>query len=358
MSSQFMVDIEGTELSALERSILKQANVGAVILFTRNFTNPEQLAQLIRDINEANPELFIAIDHEGGNVQRFQRQGFSAIPAARTYGRVYDNNREVGIAYTQEYGEIMANELLAVGVDLSIAPVLDVHDQSRIIAGLDRAFHTDPDAIIDLTGAFIKGMNSAGMPAVGKHFPGHGSVVSDSHIAMPISQASMAELTAHDLKPFVALINNGLLTALMPAHVTYEAIDKENPAGFSKIWLQDILRTQLGFTGLVLSDCLSMKGADIGNLTTRAEKALSAGCDMLIVCHQPRELLLELIQTLNVEQKAESLARIVAFKKQMRRFANGKTQAYSSPAVNEQQRPKGASAVASAHDALNTTISI
>ncbi len=358
MSSQFMVDIEGTELSALEHTILKQPNVGAVILFTRNFTNPEQLAQLIFDIGEANPELFIAVDHEGGNVQRFQRQGFSALPAARAYGRVYDKNHEVGIAYTQEYGEIMAKELLACGVDLSIAPVLDVHEKSRVIAGLDRAFHEDADAVIDLAGAFIKGMNTAGMPAVGKHFPGHGSVVSDSHIAMPVSQASMAELEANDLKPFVELINKGLLTALMPAHVTYEAIDKKNPAGFSTIWLQDILRTKLGFKGLVLSDCLSMKGADIGNLTTRAEKALSAGCDMLIVCHQPRELLLELIQTLNIEQTTESKERIAAFKNQMLRFSKNTEPMYSPQAFYGQKMQESATGIPGTHDGLNTTVSI
>jgi beta-N-acetylhexosaminidase len=358
MPSQFMVDIEGTELSEIERQILIQPNVGSVILFTRNFISPEQLQKLIGAIQETNPNLFIAVDHEGGNVQRFQRQRFRSIPAARTYGAVYDKHREAGIEYARDYGEIMAKDLLAHGIDLSLAPVLDVHDdKSSVIAGLDRAFHAEPDAIINLAAAFIEGMNTVGMPAVGKHFPGHGSIVSDSHIAKPVSHASMEELMAKDLKPFIELIHQGLLTAVMPAHVTYEAIDKENPAGFSKIWLQDILRAQLGFKGLVLSDCLSMKGADIGNLTTRAEKALDAGCDMLIVCHQPRELLLELVQTIAVEQTQESATRIVAFKNLMLRFSKGKVTTYS-PHTFYGQVPQDTNSNPGEYDGLNKTVTV
>lgn len=329
MPSQFMVDIEGTELSNRERELLTHPNVGAIILFTRNFINSEQLTQLITKIRSTNPALFIAVDHEGGNVQRFQRQGFSSIPAACSYGKVYDLHQEVGLAHAQEYGKIMAQELLAHDIDLSLAPILDLKGNSRIIGGLDRAFHSAPDAVAELAGAFIQGMNDAGMPAIGKHFPGHGSIVSDSHITMPACSASLEELEAKDLKPFSELINKGLLTAVMPAHVTYEAIDKNNPAGFSKIWLHDILRTKLGFKGLVLSDCLSMKGADIGNLKTRAERALNAGCDMLIVCHQPRELLLQLLQSPSIEQTTESATRISAFKKQMLRFSKGPISPYS-----------------------------
>jgi beta-N-acetylhexosaminidase len=291
MSSQFMVDIAGTELSKIEQQILQHPNVGAVILFTRNFANALQLKYLVSKIKELNPNLFIAIDQEGGNVQRFQRQGFSSIPAAHVYGEAYDLHPETGIQLAQLYGKKMAQELLAYGIDLSIAPVLDIHDISPVIAGLDRAFHRDPDAVTALASAFIEGMNSAGMPAVGKHFPGHGSVPTDSHISMPISPASLDELKAHELKPFIELINKGKLNAVMPAHITYTAVDNKKPAGFSTTWLNDILRNELGFTGLVLSDCLSMKGADIGNLKTRAEEALQAGCDMLIVCNQPQELL-------------------------------------------------------------------
>jgi beta-N-acetylhexosaminidase len=317
----FMVDIEGTELSEIEREILQQPKVGSVILFTRNFINPAQLEKLIQEIRETNPNIFIAVDHEGGFIQRFVRQGFRSLPAARIYGDVYDLNPETGIRLARQYGEIMAKDLMAYGIDLSLAPVLDVHDISPVIAYLDRAFHHDPDVVVVLAVAFIEGMNTAGMPAVGKHFPGHGSVASDSHTTLPDSHASIDELKSKDLKPFRELIKKGLLSAVMPAHVTYKAVDASKPAGFSSIWLQEILRNELNFKSLILSDCLSMTGADIGNLTTRAEEALKAGCDMLIVCHQPRKVLLELVQTLNVTQSAESAERISHFRNQMLRFS-------------------------------------
>ncbi|QMT58925.1 beta-N-acetylhexosaminidase [Legionella sp. PC997] len=321
-SSLFMIDIEGTELSDIEREIIKHPLVGSVILFTRNFSSPQQLNSLIDEIRAINSNIFITTDHEGGFVQRFLRQGFRALPAPRVYGDIYDQNPEVGIKLARQYGEIMAKDLLNCGVDLSLAPVLDVHDKSLIIARLDRAFHPNPDVIASLAGAFIDGMNAAGMPAVAKHFPGHGSVSGDSHSTMPVSLASLDELKTKDLKPFIELINKGLLSAIMPAHVTYKAIDANKPAGFSTVWLQEILRHELEFTGLILSDCLSMTGADIGNLMTRTGEALNAGCDMLIICHQPRHILLELLNKISLIQSPESLARIVHFKNQMLRFAH------------------------------------
>ncbi|KTD14684.1 beta N-acetyl-glucosaminidase [Legionella gratiana] len=321
-SNLFMIDLESTELSDIERELLKHPNVGAVILFTRNFENPQQLEQLSSEIHTINPHIFIATDHEGGFIQRFLRQGFRSLPAARVYGDVYDLSPEAGIKLARQYGEIMANDLLACGIDLSLAPVLDLRDISPIIARLDRAFHHDPDAVTALANAFIEGMNAAGMPAVGKHFPGHGRVGSDSHITMPISMTSLDELKTKDLKPFIELIKKERLGAIMPAHVTYKAVDTNKPAGFSTIWLQEILRHDLKFTGMILSDCLSMTGADIGNLMTRTEEALRAGCDMLIVCHQPRPILLELLQTVDVPQSEESAARITQFKNQMLRFSH------------------------------------
>ncbi|MGL5743337.1 MAG: beta-N-acetylhexosaminidase [Legionella sp.] len=341
----FMIDIEGTELSDVERELLKHPHVGAVILFTRNFTNPQQLKQLTREILHSNPNIFVATDHEGGFVQRFLRQGFRSLPAARVYGDVYDLNQETGIKLARQYGEIMANDLLACGIDISLAPVLDVHAMSPIIAHLDRAFHHDPDAVEALASAFIQGMNAAGMPAVGKHFPGHGSVNSDSHTAMPIVHQSIDELKTTDLKPFIGLIKQGLLSAVMPAHVTYSAVDASKPAGFSSIWLQEILRNQLECKGLVLSDCLSMTGADIGNLKTRTDEALRAGCDMLIVCHQPRSVLMELLQTLTFSQSSESSSRIAQFKNQMFRFSNPEKshiKSYLSPTLLEQQEQESA----------------
>jgi beta-N-acetylhexosaminidase len=321
-SNLFMIDIEGTALSEMERTIIKHPNIGSVILFTRNFKNPQQLGQLIADIREINPHIFMSTDHEGGFVQRFLRQGFRSLPAARVYGDTYDLNPEVGILLARQYGEIMAQDLLNHGIDLGLAPILDLHEKSLVIAQLDRAFHYDPEVIIALAGAFIEGMNTAGMPSIGKHFPGHGSVSADSHTTMPISHASMIEIRTKDLKPFIELNKKGLLNGVMPAHVTYNSVDAHKPAGFSKIWLQDILRQEMQFKGLILSDCLSMTGADIGNLKTRTTEALDAGCDMLIVCHQPREILLELVQNLNFTQSCESALRISNFKKQMIRFSN------------------------------------
>ncbi|WP_392538723.1 beta-N-acetylhexosaminidase [Legionella sp. 227] len=355
-SNLFMIDLEGIELSDIEREIVKHPNVGAVILFTRNFINPQQLERLIREIRDINPNIFVATDHEGGFVQRFSRHGFRSLPASRVYGDVYDLNPEVGIKLARQYGELMAKDLINCGIDLSLAPVLDLHDQSHVIARLDRAFHHDPDVIIALAGAFIEGMIAAGMPAVAKHFPGHGSVNADSHVCMPVSHATMEELKANDLKPFIELFNKRLLHAVMPAHVTYKTIDANKPAGFSTIWLQEILRNELQFEGLILSDCLSMTGADIGNLMTRAEEALKAGCDMLIVCHQPRPVLLELLQKITYSQSSESVARISHFKNQMLRFAYPERNQLK-PYLSERAQEK-ASEVVSQNQQFNTSETI
>lgn len=321
MPNLFMVDLLGTEVSEEEINILKHPNVGALLLFSRNFTSPEQLKGLIETVRIIRPDIFIAVDHEGGIVQRFQRHGFRSLPAARVYGDVFNLNPETGIKLAEQYGEIMANDLLDYGIDLSLAPVLDLHGISSVIGKLDRAFHSDPEVVVLLATAFIRGMKKAGMPATGKHIPGHGSVSSDSHIAKPTSDMPMEALRAMDLKPFADLIDRNLLAAVMPAHVTYTAIDPENPAGFSKIWLQDILRDTLHFKGLVLSDCLGMAGADIGGIPVRINQALEAGCDMLIVCNQPRAILHEALQSVTFVQSRESAERIDAFKNQMLRFS-------------------------------------
>lgn len=324
MPNLFMVDLQGTEVSEEEATILRLPNVGALLLFSRNFTNPEQLKRLIETVRIIRPDIFIAIDHEGGIVQRFQRHGFRSLPAARVYGDVFDLNPEAGIRLAEQYGEIMAKDLLDYGIDLSLAPVLDIHGISSVIGKLDRAFHSKPEVVVLLATAFIQGMNKAGMPATGKHFPGHGSVSSDSHISKPTLDMPMETMRERDLRPFVDLIDRNLLAAVMPAHVTYTAIDADNPAGFSKIWLQDILRDTLNFKGLVLSDCLGMAGADIGDMPMRANQALEAGCDMLIVCNQSRALLQEVLQTVTFVQSRESAERLEAFKSQMIRFSPDK----------------------------------
>jgi beta-N-acetylhexosaminidase len=356
MPNIFIVDLQGTEILEEEIAILEQPNVGALLLFTRNFTSPQQLKNLLDSVHSIRPDIFIAIDQEGGIVQRLQRHGFRSLPAARVYGEVYDLNAETGIKLARQFGEIMASDLLAYGIDLSFAPVLDIHGASDVIGKLDRAFHHDPEVVIELARAFIHGMNNAGMPAVGKHFPGHGSVSADSHIAMPVSDDSKERLWHVDLWPFIKLVGENLLGAVMPAHVTYPSIDPNKPAGFSKIWLQTVLRGELNFQGLIISDCLGMVGADIGNMDMRANQALTAGCDMLIVCNQDRTVLSSLLQTLTFQQTKESLHRIEAFKSCMLGFSPDKI-AKILPPVAAGLEPKDILSL-SENQALNNTTAI
>ncbi len=321
MTNVVMVDLLGTEVSVLERKILNHPNVGSVLLMERNFSNPLQLKNLLSEIRNIRPELFVAVDHEGGCVQRFQRQGFRSWPAARVYGDVYDLNPSTGIQLAQNYGKKMAAELCEYGIDLSLAPVLDLHSDNQVIGTLDRAFHADPGVVTALTLAFIQGMHSAGMPAVGKHFPGHGPVHADSHLTMPVCYSTREQLNAGDLRPFIDLISENHLDAVMPAHVTYSEIDAKYPTGFSASWLKGILRDDLKFKGMVISDCLGMAGAEIGDMQTRIRLSLDAGCDMLIIGNQTRETLYKILQSAKIEQSLESANRIKTFKKRMTRFA-------------------------------------
>lgn len=276
-----MCDLRGLQLEADEREMLCHPYVGGVILFSRNFESVEQITELTKSIHECRqPHLLIAVDHEGGRVQRF-REGFSRLPACALISKCGSTKHAESIA--QQAGWLMAAELLAVGVDLSFAPVLDVGGTISKVIG-DRAFDTDPEIISRLARAYMKGMKEAGMAAVGKHFPGHGSVVEDSHVAIPYDDRSFADIKMHDLIPFERMIHAGL-PALMPAHVIYSKVDK-NPAGFSEFWLKKILRQELEFHGTIFSDDLSMAGAEIiGTYPERAEAALNAGCDMVLACN-------------------------------------------------------------------------
>jgi beta-N-acetylhexosaminidase len=228
------------------------------------------------------PQLLVAVDHEGGRVQRF-RLGFSHIPSARWIGENYQSQPEKVLNNAAILGWLMASELRAVGVDFSFAPILDLgNDTSRVIG--DRAFHSDPEAIFAIANATMNGIHQAGMATVGKHFPGHGHVVEDSHFELPVDHRSLQSLLDCDLIPFVKMINNGI-DALMPAHVIYEQIDQQ-PAGFSRRWLKDILRKQLGFNGVIFSDDLNMAAASMGgSFSTRTTLALDSGCDMALVCN-------------------------------------------------------------------------
>ena len=278
-----MTDVGGLELSPEDVQRLQHPLIGGVILFARNFTSPAQLKELTASIHVLRePKLPIAVDHEGGRVQRF-REGFTQIPPMRFLGQRWDDSPQAATQLAENIGYVMAAELITYGVDFSFAPVLDVDWGESGVIG-DRAFHKDPAVIAKLGHALITGMAQAGMGAVGKHFPGHGFVRADSHHEIPMDDRSFAEIDQADLIPFRSLATNGL-SAVMPAHVIYSKVDAK-PAGFSSTWLKDILRTQLGFDGLIFSDDLSMEGASTaGSVTQRAHAALDAGCDMVLLCN-------------------------------------------------------------------------
>ena len=272
-----MLDVAGLSLTQQEQEKLNHPNTGAVILFSRNYQNPEQVAQLITSIRAArNGDILIAVDQEGGRVQRFQN-GFTRLPPASWYS----NTPELA----ESAGWLMATELLSVGVDFSFAPVLDIDCGISKIIG-DRSFSSDPNLATQLARLFRKGMHTAGMAATGKHFPGHGAVALDSHLTLPIDTRDLDSIRAKDFLPFIQLIKDGL-EGIMPAHVLYPNIDP-NPAGFSAFWIQQILRQELKFKGTVFSDDLSMAGAaTAGDYPDRARLAQEAGCDMLLVCNNP-----------------------------------------------------------------------
>ena len=279
-----MVDIAGTVLGADERVSLSQPAVGAVILFHRNFQDKAQLRNLIREIKSIRtPPLLVAVDQEGGRVQRF-REGFFRLPAANQLGKMYDDHAGTGTQLARCAGFIMAAELVEVGVDFSFAPVLDCANPASHVIGT-RGFHENPWDIAVLAGAFIAGMHSAGMKATGKHFPGHGSVVEDSHFTLPVDNRPLDDLRKRDLVPYAALSHQ--LDGIMTAHIVFNAMDP-NPATFSGFWLHRILRDELGFKGVVFSDDLSMKGADLGgDGFERTSRALQSGCDIVLICNDP-----------------------------------------------------------------------
>ncbi len=279
-----MIDVEGLRLTAAETQTLRDPRVGGVILFSRNFASLEQLKDLTRAIHAARtPGLLIAVDQEGGRVQRF-REGFSALPPLRLLGRQYDLDRNVARRLAHACGWVMAAELLDVGIDISFAPVVDLnHGLSEIIG--DRAFHRDAETVASLATAYMQGMRAAGMQSVAKHFPGHGAVIADSHVELPEDHRDFAALTP-DLLPYGRLIANGL-HGIMVAHVRYPAIDRRI-ASLSPYWQQTELRRRLGFSGVIFSDDLSMSALDaVGDIPQRVNTALDAGADMALICNDP-----------------------------------------------------------------------
>jgi beta-N-acetylhexosaminidase len=288
-----VIDVVGLALSDDDRKRLVHPAAGGAIFFSRNFQSPEQLRVLTEEVERLRePALPICVDHEGGRVQRF-REGFTPIPPMRQLGRLWDRDREAGRTAARAAAYVIGAELAAHGVDFSFAPVLDLDYGSSSVIG-DRALHFDPTAVGALGASIVQGFADAGMASVGKHFPGHGFAEADSHVDVPRDARGMKELLKKDLLPFDAVIKAGV-AAIMPAHVIYSEIDPE-PAGYSKYWLQQVLRGQLGFDGLIFSDDLSMEGASTaGGIPERARAALTAGCDMVLLCNDPegQERLLE-----------------------------------------------------------------
>ena len=303
-----MVDIAGIDLAADDVKRLMHPMTGGVILFARNYTDHHQLSDLTLKIHRLRtPHLLIAVDHEGGRVQRFQKD-FTKLPAMRELGKLWNKYPARARHLAKQVGFVLAAELNACGVDFSFTPVLDLdHGNSGVIG--DRAFHQDPQVVAELAHHLMLGLKKGGFPSIGKHFPGHGYIRADSHLEKSIDHRSYPEIAANDLIPFQHLIEAGL-TGIMSAHVIYPQIDAK-PAGFSSIWLQRILREQLQFEGCVFSDDLTMRGAGdyLESMLLRAQSALRAGCDMILVCNNPSGAD-EILANLKWEMSATSLARL------------------------------------------------
>jgi beta-N-acetylhexosaminidase len=302
-----MLDVEGVALSPADRDLLREPAVGGVILFSRNYESPAQIADLVAEIRALrSPPLLIAVDHEGGRVQRF-RDGFTAIPPMRRIGTEFVSDREKGIDLARQTGWLIGSELRAANIDLCFAPCVDLDWGVSEIIG-DRAFHSNPDAVAEIAGAFCRGLRSAGMAAVAKHFPGHGAVLADSHLKLPVDRREYGVLL-DDMRPYERLTGNGLIAGVMLAHIVYRELD-EMPAGFSSYWIESELRNRVGFGGAVFCDDLSMQAtAAYGTMPQRARRALKAGCDMLLVCND-RNAAQQTVAALNDYSNPLSLVRL------------------------------------------------
>jgi beta-N-acetylhexosaminidase len=278
-----MLDVVGTTLSGEDIRRIRHPLTGGVILFARNFQDRDQLTALTGAIHAIRPEVLIAVDHEGGRVQRFRSDGFTHLPAMRRLGELWDSDEHAGARAATAIGYVLAAELRACGIDLSFTPVLDLdYGESSVIG--DRSFHRDPRAVAQLAKSLNHGLALAGMANCGKHFPGHGYVKADSHVAVPVDERSLEQVLEQDAAPYDWLGMS--LAAVMPAHVIYPQVDTQ-PAGFSRKWLS-LLREHFGFQGVIFSDDLSMEGASVaGSVTAGAQAALAAGCDMVLICNSP-----------------------------------------------------------------------
>ena len=305
-----MLDVEAFELTSQDKDLLLHPQCGGVIFFARNFADQAQIKNLSDSIRALrSSELLIAVDQEGGRVQRF-RDGFLTLPPLGEIGALYNHEPQKALQQAERYAWLMASECLAAGIDFSFAPVLDLdYGVSEVIG--DRSFHTKPEAVAALATAYLQGLHHAGMAAVGKHFPGHGFVQADSHKDLPVDERSFSQIEAQDLIPFKTLIEQGM-EALMPAHVIYSECDT-SAAGFSPFWLQEILRKRLCFDGVIFSDDLAMTAAhSAGSPTDRAQAALEAGCDMLLVCNDANAAgqVLESLESWNNHESRQRIERM------------------------------------------------
>ena len=290
-----IIDLQGLQLSAEDKQLLTHPAVGGVILFARNIDSPQQLSALNQQIRALDRPLLICVDQEGGRVQRC-KQGFTRLPAMQKLGDFYLRQPEQALALAHECGWLLAQEMLAVGFDFSFVPVLDVDRDFSSVIG-DRAFAADPEVVTALARQFVSGIHEAGSFVVGKHFPGHGGVQADSHLELPIDSRRLQEIEAKDLLPFRRLLKQ--LDAVMPAHIVFDNEDTE-PVGFSEYWLGRVLRESLAFGGLIISDDLSMAGAKIiPSPVRRVEKALAAGCDLVLLLCNDRPAVMQVIQDLD-----------------------------------------------------------
>ncbi|HWT70819.1 MAG TPA: beta-N-acetylhexosaminidase [Oxalicibacterium sp.] len=302
-----MLDVVGTSLNEDDVRRIRHPLTGGVILFARNYQNRRQLTELTAAIHAARPGIVIAVDHEGGRVQRFRTDGFTHLPAMRRLGELWDKDVLAATKAATEIGYVLATELRACGVDLSFTPVLDLdYGESGVIG--NRAFHRDPRVVTLLAKSLNHGLALAGMLNCGKHFPGHGFVKADSHLEIPVDERDLKQIVEEDAAPYGWLGMS--LAGVMPAHVIYPKVDK-HPAGFSRIWLS-MLRRDFGFKGIIFSDDLSMEGASVaGDVVAGAQAALAAGCDMVLICNSPDKAD-RLLDGLQVDFSAESAARIAA----------------------------------------------
>jgi beta-N-acetylhexosaminidase len=340
-----MIDLQGIAVSAEEGELLQHPLVGGVILFTRNYADPEQLTALVSAIHAArSPPLLVAVDHEGGRVQRF-RSSFSELPPARRIGHEFDIDPKAGLELARQMGWLMAAELRAHGIDLSFAPCVDLdYGVSEVIG--DRSFHSRASVVGQLATAYMHGMKDAGMAATAKHFPGHGAVVADSHLALPVDRRELIDLE-EDLAPYRRLIANGL-PAVLAAHILFPAVD-EAPSSASSRWIQDVLRGELRFQGVVFTDDMSMAGAAAaGDIVERSQRALAAGCDMLLICND-RPAAITALDHLNVEPEPASGLRLVRMR------GRGGMPRPELLASSEWQRCRDLLALCTAPPALNLT---